>query len=304
MKEINFKLRRKTGIYCIFNLINGKRYIGSSVDIYNRFHEHIHNLKNNKSHNKHLQAAWNKYGEEAFIFEVLEYCDEDKRFNREQYYLDFMLPEYNFVPNVNASIDRIVPPDVRQKISNTLKEKYKSGELVGKYYGTSQTKCYIYNIKTWSLAAESPTLRGAIAILCKGWPKGNGGTSYILKTLIRNTYIVTKTKFDYIIDLKNYFYKNYCTLRMSKGNYLQTIDVLGNVKYYKTYTECGAYNNTKDYKIRLNAPNDTILPNGTVCKILNEYQDIIETAVPIEKSMELLSGNIGEGCDANIEINL
>ena len=37
--------------------------------------------------------------------------------------------------------------------------------------------------------------------------------------------------------------------------------------------------------------------------MLNEYQEIIETAVPIEKSMELLSGKIGEDCDVNTEIN-
>ena len=64
-----------------------------------------------------------------------------------------------------------------------------------------------------------------------------------------------------------------------------------------------SYNNYKDYKIRLNAPNETICTNGTRCIILNEYQDIIETAVPIEKSMELLSGKIGEDCDVNTEIS-
>ena len=35
----------------IINLINGKRYIGSSMNIYQRLHDHIHNLKNNCAHN-------------------------------------------------------------------------------------------------------------------------------------------------------------------------------------------------------------------------------------------------------------
>lgn len=57
MRKIESKLRKQCGIYIIINLVNGKRYIGSSNDLYNRLHEHFHNLKNNKGHNKHLQYA-------------------------------------------------------------------------------------------------------------------------------------------------------------------------------------------------------------------------------------------------------
>jgi group I intron endonuclease len=60
------------GIYKIENKINGKIYIGSSKHIEERFKEHKGLLKNNKHHSKHLQNAWNKYGEENFKFEVLE----------------------------------------------------------------------------------------------------------------------------------------------------------------------------------------------------------------------------------------
>lgn len=67
MNPIDSKLRYKCGIYIIFNLVNGKRYIGSSVDLYNRLHEHRHNLAYNKSHNQHLQNAWNKYGSDFFM---------------------------------------------------------------------------------------------------------------------------------------------------------------------------------------------------------------------------------------------
>lgn len=57
MNKIQKELMYKSGIYLITNILNGKRYIGSSKNIYNRLHEHIHNLKRNKSHNAHLQSA-------------------------------------------------------------------------------------------------------------------------------------------------------------------------------------------------------------------------------------------------------
>ena len=79
MEKISEKLMKKCGIYLIFNLVSGKRYVGSSINIYNRFHEHIHILKRNEAHNKHLQNSWNKYGEESFVFQVLEFVN--LRFN-------------------------------------------------------------------------------------------------------------------------------------------------------------------------------------------------------------------------------
>ena len=54
MQKIDENLRFKCGIYIFINLENGKRYVGSSNNLYNRLHEHYHNLKNNKSHNKHF----------------------------------------------------------------------------------------------------------------------------------------------------------------------------------------------------------------------------------------------------------
>ena len=66
---------RKSGIYCIENIITNKKYIGQSIDVNERWRKHISELNHNYHHNDYLQKAWNKYGEDSFKFYVLEYCD-------------------------------------------------------------------------------------------------------------------------------------------------------------------------------------------------------------------------------------
>lgn len=60
------------GIYKIINSKNDHFYIGSSVNLTRRKTRHFSELRNNRHNNKHLQAAWNKYGESAFTFTVVE----------------------------------------------------------------------------------------------------------------------------------------------------------------------------------------------------------------------------------------
>lgn len=57
MNKIEFILNDKCGIYIFTNLVNGKRYVGSSKNLYNRLHEHLHNLNCGKAHNKYFQAS-------------------------------------------------------------------------------------------------------------------------------------------------------------------------------------------------------------------------------------------------------
>lgn len=64
-------------IYKIRNVVNGKFYVGSTINQKQRFDDHRRLLRKGKHHCKHLQAAWNKYGEDCFKFEVIErFSDE------------------------------------------------------------------------------------------------------------------------------------------------------------------------------------------------------------------------------------
>lgn len=62
----------KGGIYKIINVLNNKFYVGSAVDFKRRKRIHWWKLRRGDHINKHLQAAWNKYGEKGFTFVIVE----------------------------------------------------------------------------------------------------------------------------------------------------------------------------------------------------------------------------------------
>lgn len=65
-------MEKQGTIYKIENIVNGKLYIGQTVGKpARRFQLHKSRLKRNKHENPYLQNAWNKYGEEDFVFSVI-----------------------------------------------------------------------------------------------------------------------------------------------------------------------------------------------------------------------------------------
>jgi group I intron endonuclease len=138
---------QKSGIYRILNTVNGKPYLGSAVIIPNRWREHKRTLRKGTHKNLHLQAAWNKYGEEAFVFNIVELVeDKSQLLKREQYWIDFYEaynPEkgYNVCQVAGNSAGRTFSPETR-KTMNSQKKKQFLGEnnpFFGKHH-TEETK--------------------------------------------------------------------------------------------------------------------------------------------------------------------
>ena len=62
----------KMGIYKIINVVNNKFYVGSAVNFSRRKIRHFSELRTGKHNNRYLQASWDKHGEAAFVFVVVE----------------------------------------------------------------------------------------------------------------------------------------------------------------------------------------------------------------------------------------
>jgi len=101
-------------IYQILNLENEKFYIGHSQDYDTRWYEHKRRLIKNRHENQHLQLAWNKYGEKAFEFIVIELVSTENLLIREQYWID-NLKSYNKEIGYNINPNASKPPSPLNK---------------------------------------------------------------------------------------------------------------------------------------------------------------------------------------------
>jgi group I intron endonuclease len=105
------------GIYCIRNLINNKRYIGQAVNFRIRKNTHYSTLERNKHDNPYLQNAYNKYGKDNFVFEILEIIENmDLLTIREQYWKDHFTQVYNIRPIVDSNRGIKWTDDIKRKM--------------------------------------------------------------------------------------------------------------------------------------------------------------------------------------------
>lgn len=110
------------GIYKITNKINGKFYIGQSVDIKRRFMEH------RTPHGKmtSIKLAIKKYGKENFLFEVIEECSVEDLDAREIFWIENLKPQYNRDEGGRGSRGHHVSIEVRERLSEKNRQYWDS----------------------------------------------------------------------------------------------------------------------------------------------------------------------------------
>lgn len=130
MSVENKEIIGKSGIYQIRNTVTGKIYVGSAKDLSNRKSSHFYLLGLKKHFNKHLQMSFNKYKNENFVFEILEYIEKiedieifkQKLIEREQYWINKLnvcdkYSGYNIRQKAESNLGMIVSEETRRKQS-------------------------------------------------------------------------------------------------------------------------------------------------------------------------------------------
>ena len=123
---------KTSGVYAITNTINGKQYIGSSQDIQLRWQQHRTHLHTKSHHSLYLQRAWDKYGEEHFIFQIIEEVLPEQCVEREQYWIDTLAPSYNILPNAGSPRGYKASEETRAKLSEAAKQRHPP--MLGKHH--------------------------------------------------------------------------------------------------------------------------------------------------------------------------
>jgi group I intron endonuclease len=174
--------QKVSGIYKIVNKINGKYYVGSSKEIFERWNSHLRSLEKGQHHSNYLQKAWNKYKSINFTFEIIELISDEKLKEVEQVYLDkaFIYENgestYNASPNSTGGsclpeiIDKIKSHWTTEKrkkhsekyigIKNPFYKKTHSDEvkkvLSKKHSGKKLTATHCQNIKKATMGIKNP----------------------------------------------------------------------------------------------------------------------------------------------------
>lgn len=153
-------------IYKILNTITDKFYLGSTKQFEKRITKHKRELKNNVHHCIYLQRSYNKHGVGVFSYSIIETSENIDQFQWEQTFLD----ELDFSKCYNVSkfagggdLISYHPNrnEIIQKISETLKRKYKDKEIIlpnvfgennNNWKGgiTLQTACVCGNVKKYN----------------------------------------------------------------------------------------------------------------------------------------------------------
>lgn len=132
INQIPSDRKNEGGIYKIKNLINGKVYVGKTVNFRKRYVSYKSSYFNNtpRQINTYLRNAIDKTKPENFSFSVLEFCDVDIMAERELFWmveLSSTDSEKGYNLRMDSSTGMITHDSTREKISKRVKKEYADG---------------------------------------------------------------------------------------------------------------------------------------------------------------------------------
>lgn len=165
-----------SGVYVIKNNMNQKCYVGSTKNIRQRLSTHKSMLMNGTHHNVRLQEDYNKYGIEAFTFDVLIECPEDEARKQEAHFIHIFNCErdgYNSRPD-KENIER------RDRFNET-----KVTELLKSSLATKTNRQVTYVFDFWYVCDQLKLKPSNLIHLCgidntKRWPSYKKVGQYVV----------------------------------------------------------------------------------------------------------------------------
>lgn len=104
------------GIYRLKCVATNKSYVGSAQNCRTRTQTHRNKLLQGKHINQYLQDAWNKYGPDQFVFELLEKCSKADLKQREQSWINHLNSGSNkFGFNLAPAVRQVQPSEYLSK---------------------------------------------------------------------------------------------------------------------------------------------------------------------------------------------
>ena len=125
-------MKKTSGVYIIKNLQTNRCYIGSSKNVEQRLTKHKAMLIDGVHHSVKLQEDFEKYGMDAFAFELIQECPEAEARMQERRYIELFNTErggYNSVPDKTNYHQRIARVEEKlEKLLDGKGEKGRGGE--------------------------------------------------------------------------------------------------------------------------------------------------------------------------------
>jgi len=109
----------QSGIYRWVNVVNGNTYVGSGVNLGKRLASY-YNMKELTRNTRPIKDALLKYGHKNFSLEILEYCTIENLMEREQFYLDLLIPEYNVLKYAYSVLGYKHTQETIEKLKNKI----------------------------------------------------------------------------------------------------------------------------------------------------------------------------------------
>ena len=129
---------KKPGIYVIENIVNNKKYVGKSKNVYKRIHQHVSDiliLERNYNENPHLLNSVNHYGLDNFKYYIVEEIIQDENLEdnlkiRELYWmkkLNTLDREFGYNLRYDSEGKCFCSQETKDKVSKRAKKDWENG---------------------------------------------------------------------------------------------------------------------------------------------------------------------------------